>query len=86
MPERWPCPCCGFLTLPEEPPGSLDLCQVCFWQDDSVGFAEPWHAVGANHISLNDARENFRRIGVSEERMRPHVRPPRPEEYPRASG
>ncbi len=29
-PARFPCPCCGFLTLPEEPPGTYDICPVCF--------------------------------------------------------
>ena len=31
---RWalPCPCCGFVTLPER--GADDICPVCFWEDD----------------------------------------------------
>ena len=28
----YPCPCCGFITLPER--GGDDICPVCFWEDD----------------------------------------------------
>jgi hypothetical protein len=54
---------------------------VCFWQDDGeVEVAlEP---LGANHVSLQVARENFRVIGACEPRMVPFVRAPGPEEGP----
>ena len=29
MATRYACPCCGYLTLPEEPPGTFDICPVC---------------------------------------------------------
>lgn len=35
MSPGFPCPCCGFLTLPA-PPGSDEIGPVCFWQDDTV--------------------------------------------------
>jgi hypothetical protein len=34
-PAPYPCPCCGHLVY-IEPPGSHDICKVCFWEDDIV--------------------------------------------------
>ncbi len=39
-------------------------------------------APGANTVSLNQARANFRELGVSEPRFKAHVRLPLPEEHP----
>ena len=86
---KFGCLCCGYLTLDEEPPGTYFICPVCFWEDDNVQARDPEFAGGANEVSLNDARENFRRVGVSEERFIGDVRPPMPSELPpghRANG
>jgi Cysteine-rich CPCC len=77
-----PCPCCGYLTLDEAPPGTFDICKVCFWEDDNVQFHDPYYEGGANRVSLNQARANYREHGVSEPRFTANVRPPRPEEHP----
>lgn len=79
--DRYPCPCCGFLTMPQDR-GSYELCPVCFWEDDGVQFRDPSYEGGANQVSLNDARANFARIGASEPELLDSVRPPRPEEMP----
>jgi hypothetical protein len=77
-----PCPCCGYLTLEEPPPGTYDICKVCFWEDDPVQFRDPDYAGGANAVSLNQARRNYAEHRVSELRFKRNVRPPRPEEQP----
>ena len=82
MTIRWACPCCGNRTLSEEPPGSYDICPVCWWEDDAVQFDDPDYAGGANVVSLNEARTNFREFGASERRFIRHVRPAKPEERP----
>ena len=74
------CKCCGHYTLPEPSPGSLEICHVCFWQDDSVGFLHPDRAVGANAVSLVEARRNYTALGASERRFLPVVRRPHHEE------
>lgn len=28
------CLSCGYKTLDEEPPGTYDICEICFWEDD----------------------------------------------------
>jgi hypothetical protein len=80
--RRYPCPCCGYLTLPEPPTGTFELCQVCFWEDDNIQFDDPDYEGGANKVSLRQARENFREFGVSELQFKSNVRPPRPDEIP----
>lgn len=84
MDGSYPCPCCGHLTL-GEPPGSYEICPVCFWEDDNVQLRWPTWAGGANKPSLIDAQRNFAAIGVCEERVLRHVRPPTQDE-PREAG
>lgn len=79
--HKFPCPCCGFLTLEEEPPGTYEICPVCYWEDDLVQFQDPT-AWGANGVTLQEARQNFLRSGVSEERFKSLVRFPLPVEFP----
>jgi ribonuclease HII len=81
-PPRFPCPCCGYLTLATEPPGTYAHCEVCWWEDDQVQFDAPDFEGGANAPSLNQARANFRKIGVSDPHFEGNGRRPRPEEYP----
>jgi hypothetical protein len=76
----FPCPCCGYRTLPSASP-SDEICPVCFWQDDFVDNQDT-DVLGPNHVTLSVARENYARWGASEERWREHVRPPRPAEGP----
>ncbi|HET8626458.1 MAG TPA: CPCC family cysteine-rich protein [Thermomicrobiales bacterium] len=83
--EKFACPCCGFLTLPREPPGTYGTCLVCGWEDDLVQFRDPDYRGGANKVSLNEARQNYAAIGASEERLKQLLRPPREEEIPPGS-
>jgi hypothetical protein len=57
-----------------EPPGSYDICPICFWEDDIVQLAFPDLAGGANHCSLIEGQANFAAFGACEERVKPHVR------------
>lgn len=77
---RYACPCCGFLTLPEEPPGTFAICPVCYWEDDDVQFKDPTYGAGANIVSLAEARKNFREYGAALAEYRGQVRAPLPEE------
>ena len=66
--KKYPCPCCGSLTLSEPPPGTFDICDVCDWEDDRVQYDEPGLDEGANHVSLREARENYRKYGIADPR------------------
>lgn len=79
---RFPCACCESLTLREAPPGTFAICPVCFWEDDDVQFRDPTYRGGANAVSLQQARENFRLFGASDEAHRAAVRSPLAEELP----
>lgn len=78
----YPCPCCGYLTFEEMPPGTFDICPVCRWEDDNVQFNEPDYAGGANKISLNEARRNFVLFGAKSKEFIGKTRKPMPEEIP----
>jgi predicted amidohydrolase len=71
----YPCPCCGYLVH-DEPPGSYNICKICFWEDDISQLRFPEMAGGANGVSLIQAQKNFVSIGACEERIRQHVRQP----------
>lgn len=77
---RYRCPCCYFKTLEER--GGYDICPVCFWEDDGQDDedADTVRVISPNHMSLTQARDNYRRFGACEQRVIPSVRPPLPEE------
>lgn len=77
---KFPCPCCGWYTLDHEADGSYDICPVCYWEDDPVQLEEPDCEGGANRLSLNQSRRNYREFGACEERLIPFTRDPFPDE------
>lgn len=83
--ERFPCPVCGNLTLLQAPPGTYELCPVCWWEDDGVQFDNPDRRGGANTPSLNEARANYSRLAASDPDFSDEVRPPRPVEIPNSA-
>lgn len=80
--RKYPCPCCGNYTYDQPAKDSYDICSVCYWEDDPIQLLDPDYDGGANIPSLNQARENYRRIGAYYESALPHVRPPKPSELP----
>ena len=84
--HKYRCPCCGFYTLSEQPPGTYAVCPVCFWEDDLVQFHDPTYDGGANPVSLVEARKNFLMFGAIMKEHKEHVRTPREDEIPPASG
>ncbi|MGM7637493.1 CPCC family cysteine-rich protein [Bacillus sp. Hm123] len=73
---KYTCPCCGYKTLEEEPPGTYDVCEICFWEDDIVQFNDPDYEGGANEVSLRQAQKNFNKFGACEEVCIRSVRKP----------
>jgi len=78
-----PCPCCGNLTLAFADHSESDICEVCLWQNDLLGFENPSQVRGPNRVSLNEARRNYRKLGVSDPRFSGLQRAPKPHEIPR---
>ena len=85
---RYPCHCCGFLTLTEPPFGhppfpdsqSWEICPVCFWEDEDWQF--DGSGGGANQVSLAEAKANFKILGAMEPRFVGKTRPPLANEGP----
>jgi hypothetical protein len=78
------CPCCHYLTLDQR--GGFEICPVCFWEDDGQDDLDADVVRGGpnGQLSLAQARLNYRAFGACDERSRPHVRPPTPDEMPEA--
>lgn len=78
----YPCPCCGYRTLPER--GGYDICPVCYWEDDGQDDPvadEVWG--GPNYtLSLTQARATYRAIGACEPHFTACVRLPHANEAP----
>lgn len=78
---RYPCPCCGYFTYTAPAQKSAGfICPVCFWEYDPFTVSDDEPSCSNHHISLRDARSNFKDFGACEASMLPHVRPPKPEE------
>ena len=76
----YPCPCCGYKTLPKPAGGTYDICPVCFWEDDGVQLDDPDYPGGANKPSLREAQRNFQAIGAESETSLAFTRAPTAEE------
>ncbi|KRF52397.1 hypothetical protein ASG99_27935 [Bacillus sp. Soil768D1] len=72
---KYTCPCCGYKTLDEEPPGTHDICRNCFWEDDNYQYEYP-DEDGANKISFRESQQNFIKFGVSDLDFSENVRKP----------
>jgi len=77
---KYTCPCCGYKTLDEAPPGTFSICHICFWEDDNVQFDDPNYDGGANTISLKQAQKNFMEFGACESSAMKHVKNPSEQE------
>lgn len=67
MKKKYKCPCCLSYTLDDEPPGTFAICHVCCWEDDAIQYLNQDYEGGANEMSLNQARENYKKTrGTSE--------------------
>jgi hypothetical protein len=71
----FPCPCCGYRVFEYEP-GSHKVCPICYWEDNLVQLRFPLMPGAANHVSLVEGQQNYKRIGAAEKRHRYAVRRP----------
>lgn len=66
---KYKCPCCGYWAIESDDEVVVEFCDVCLWQYDEVAHDNPNKNVGgANKISLNEARENYIKYGVSKKK------------------
>lgn len=64
MMNRIKCPCCGYYTqlVEREDEPLFEICEVCLWQYDAVAHDKPDTMLGANSVTLNQAREQI--VGI----------------------
>jgi len=74
--RKFACPCCGFRTLEGKQPGTFEICEVCYWEDDPLQYANQEESRGSNGVSLMQGRKNFSTFGACEERYKAAVRKP----------
>jgi len=82
-PDWLPCPVCRYKSLTEV--GTWKTCPVCGWNSDPMQEALPDEPVGSNGLSLNEARQNFARLGAISQAKRAEVDPDGLEKYPRGT-
>lgn len=61
--KKFKCPCCGQLTIEEE--RENEICEVCGWEDDWWDTNNPDAPPCCNWMTLNQAREQFRKTGIN---------------------
>ncbi|CAD0005500.1 MULTISPECIES: CPCC family cysteine-rich protein [Flavobacterium] len=58
------CPCCEYFSIDYGEDGLWDICSVCFWENGGEG---------PNHISLGEAKLNFKKFGAMNERSLKYI-------------
>jgi hypothetical protein len=73
---RYRCPCCGYKTL--KAPGALQLCPVCWWEDDGQEDADASDVrlTVNGQLSLKEARQHFAQCSAAHPRFLTYVRKP----------
>ena len=81
MKTRYPCPCCGYLTLPAPREEAIAfICPVCFWENDVFTHSDDEPSDENHGMTLSQGRAAYRAFGAVQERFRPLVRPPEADE------
>lgn len=74
--------CCGYYTLVGTKEDiAWDICPVCFWENDILG-TDPEKYSGANHMTLDQGRQNYEKYCACSPDDVSYVRLPKPEEWP----
>lgn len=73
---RFRCPCCGCRTL--SAPGAMELCPVCWWEDDGQedDDASDVRLTVNGSLSLLEARRFYLQCGAAHPRFLRYVRKP----------
>ena len=67
---KYPCPCCGYKTLPVPKEDAIAyICPVCYWENDVFIKSDDEPSDENGGMTLNQARENYKKFGICEERF-----------------
>jgi hypothetical protein len=77
-----PCPCCGFITIPNNGDALAYICPVCFWEID-LFIQNDDETSDLNHgLTLIEARKNYQQFGAVLPDLKEYCRQPQKHEYP----
>lgn len=80
-PPKYPCPCCGYYTLPVPASDAIAyICPVCFWENDVFLTREDEPSDENHGMTLQEARANFQQCHACDPRFLQHVRAPAEDE------
>ena len=65
-----PCPCCGYITIPEGGQYTAHICPVCFWEMDCFIESDNEPSDQNHGLTLNQCRANYKRYGAVQEHWR----------------
>ncbi len=84
---KYPCPCCGYLTLPVPQEEAIAyICPVCLWENDVFTHCADEPSDENHGMSLNEGRKNYKRFGAVHKYEFLTPRAPFKEEIPHHSG
>ena len=78
-----PCPCCGYLTIPNHGDALAYICPVCFWEIDPFIGSDQEPSDQNHGLTLSQARENYKNYGAVQPELRQYCREPLEREKPR---
>lgn len=81
--EKYKCPCCGNYTFGHKLDGTHDICPICFWEDAIYDYHNPDRICAYNKVSINEAKENYKKFGACIEEFVLYVRKPNESEIPK---
>lgn len=78
-----PCPCCGYITIPNGGDALAYICPVCFWEIDLFIRSDDEPSDQNHGLSLSQARSNYLRYGATMPKLKAHCRSPKESELPK---
>ena len=75
-----PCPCCGYITIPNGGDALAYICPVCSWEIDLFIWSDDEPSDQNHGLSLSQARSNYARYGATMPELKVHCRSPKESE------
>ena len=69
-----PCPCCGNITIPNDGNALAYICPICLWEIDFFIHSDDEPSAQNHGLTLNQARENYKKFGATLEELASHRR------------
>ncbi|WP_315122397.1 CPCC family cysteine-rich protein [uncultured Clostridium sp.] len=77
-----PCPCCRFITIPNNGDALAYICPICFWEIDLFIKSDDETSDQNHGLTLIKARKNYQQFGAVLPNLKKYCRQPKEHEYP----